>query len=83
MPPIRIKYWKLMSQLQNVMLHYFKYSTMYFIGRLTYFIGRVTFFNGMYDHHRTFTKILVDPAVIFSSHAMFINASTKDFTLMH
>ena len=28
-------------------------------------------------------KVVLDPAVIFSSHTMFINASTKEFTLVN
>ena len=30
-----------------------------------------------------FTHIFVDPEVIFSSHTMFINAATKEFTLVN
>ena len=38
---------------------------------------------GMLDHHEIFTHFFLNPEVIFSSHTMFINASIKDFTLMH
>ena len=37
----------------------------------------------MSDHHEIFTHISLDPDVIFSSHTMFINASTKEFTLVN
>ena len=36
----------------------------------------------MSDHHEIFTYFL-NPEVIFSSYAMFINAPTKEFTLTH
>ena len=37
----------------------------------------------MLDHHGIFYTIILDPEVIFSSHTMFINASTKEFTLLN
>ena len=37
----------------------------------------------MSDHHEIFTQFFLDPEVIFSSHPMFINASTKEFTLVN
>ena len=37
----------------------------------------------MSDHHEIFTQFFLDPEVIFSSHTMFINAQTKEFTLTH
>ena len=37
----------------------------------------------MTDHHGIFTQFFLDPEVIFSSHTMFINASTKKFTLVN
>ena len=37
----------------------------------------------MSDHHETFTQFFLDPEVILSSHTMFINTSTKEFTLTH
>ena len=37
----------------------------------------------MSDHHGNFTQLFLDPEVIFSSHAMFINARTNEFTLTH
>ena len=37
----------------------------------------------MSDHHRNFTQFFLDPEVIFSSHTMFINVSTKEFTLVN
>ena len=37
----------------------------------------------MSDHHETFTQFSLDPEVILSSHTMFINAPTKEFTLTH
>ena len=36
----------------------------------------------MSDHHEIFTIFFLHPDVIFSSHTMFINASTKEFTLV-
>ena len=30
-----------------------------------------------------FLQVFLDPDVIFSSHTMFINASTKEFTLVN
>ena len=36
-------------------------------------------FNEMSDHHGIFTQFFLDPEVIFSSHTMFIIASTKEF----
>ena len=35
----------------------------------------------MSDHHEIFTQYFWNPEVIFSSHSMFIYASTKEFTL--
>ena len=37
----------------------------------------------MSDHHEIFTQFFLDPEVIFSSHAMFINDPTKEFTPTH
>ena len=37
----------------------------------------------MSDHHEIFTQFFSDPEVIFSSHIMFINAATKEFTLVN
>ena len=37
----------------------------------------------MSDHHRNFKQFFLDPEVFFSSHSMFINASTKEFTLVN
>ena len=37
----------------------------------------------MSDHHGIFTQFFLDPEVIFSSHTMFINASTKEFTFVN
>ena len=37
----------------------------------------------MSDHHGIFTQFFKDPVVIFSSHTMLINVSTKDFTPIH
>ena len=37
----------------------------------------------MSDHHEIFTDIFLHPDVIFSSHNMFTNASTKEFTLVN
>ena len=37
----------------------------------------------MSDHHGIFTQFFLDFEIIFSSHTMFINASTKEFTLVN
>ena len=37
----------------------------------------------MSDHHGIFTQYFLDPEVIFNSHVMFINAFTKEFTLVN
>ena len=37
----------------------------------------------MSDHHEIYTNIFLDPEVIFSSHTMFINAATKECTLVN
>ena len=37
----------------------------------------------MLDHHGIFTQFFLDPEVIFNSHVMFINAFTKEFTLVN
>ena len=37
----------------------------------------------MSDHHEIFTYFFLHPDVILSSHTMFINASTKEFTLVN
>ena len=37
----------------------------------------------MADHHEIFTQFFFRPEVIFSSHTMFINAPTKEFTHTH
>ena len=53
-----------------------------------YFIGRVTLFfanNSLTECRITmeFIHNFLDPGLIFSSHTMFINASTKEFTLVN
>ena len=56
---------------------------MYFIGRVTLFFAN-NFSNGMSNHHGNFIQFFLDnEEVIFSSHTMLINASTKDFTPVH
>ena len=37
----------------------------------------------MSDHHEISIKNSLNPEVIFSSHTMFINAPTKEFTPTH
>ena len=37
----------------------------------------------MSDHHEIFTQFFSDPEAILRSHTMFINASTKEFTLVN
>ena len=45
-----------------------------------YFIGRVRLF---FANNLEFYTIFLDPEIIFSSHAMFIDTSKKEFTLIH
>ena len=62
--------------------YYFYEATMYFIGRVTLFFAN----NYLTEYRITMeflTHFFKDPAVIFSSHTMFINASTKEFTLVN
>ena len=54
---------------------------MYFIGRVTLFFANN--FNRISNHHGILTQFFKDPDVIFSSHTMFINASTKEFALVN
>ena len=56
---------------------------MYFIGRVTLFFANNYRFNRISNHHGILTQFSLDPAVIFNSHTMFINASTKEFTLVN
>ena len=37
----------------------------------------------MSDYHEIFKHFFLHPDVIFSSHTIFINASTKEFTLVN
>ena len=37
----------------------------------------------MSDHREFFTLFFSNPEVFFSSHTMFINTSTKEFTLVN
>ena len=37
----------------------------------------------MSDRHGIFTQLFLDPEVIYCFHTMFINASTKEFTLLN
>ena len=37
----------------------------------------------MSDRHEIFTQFFLDPEVNYSSHTMFINAPTKEFTLVN
>ena len=51
-----------------------------------YFKGRVTLFsanNYLVISDGILAQFYLDPDVIFSSHTMLINASTKDFTPIH
>ena len=55
---------------------------MYFIDFVTLFFANN--FNGMSDHYGNFIQFFLDPeVVIFSSYTMFINAFTKEFTLVN
>ena len=55
---------------------------MHFIGRLTTLFANNSF-NEMSEHHEIFTHFFLHPDVIFSAYTMFINASTKEFTLVN
>ena len=55
---------------------------MHFIGRVTLYFAN-NYLNIISDHHGILTQFSLDPDVIFSSHTMLINASTKDFTPIH
>ena len=37
----------------------------------------------MSDHHEIFTQFFLNHEVFFNSHTMFINTSTKEFTLVN
>ena len=37
----------------------------------------------MSDHHGIYTQFFLDPEVIFRLYIMFINAATKEFTLVN
>ena len=37
----------------------------------------------MSDHHEIFTQFFLNHEVFFSSYTMFINTSTKEFTLVN
>ena len=37
----------------------------------------------MSDHHEIFIQFFINHEVFFSSHTMFINTSTKEFTLVN
>ena len=37
----------------------------------------------MSDYHEIFTQFFLDHEVFFSSHTIFINAQTEEFTLTH
>ena len=37
----------------------------------------------MSDHHGIYTQFFLDPEVFFRSYIMFINAATKEFTLVN
>ena len=56
---------------------------MYFMNCVTLFFANNSIFNRMSDHNGIFTQFFLDPEVIFSSHTIFINASTKEFTLVN
>ena len=56
---------------------------MYIIGRVTLFFANNSIFDEISDHRRIFTQFFLDPEEIFSSHIMFINASTKEFILVN
>ena len=59
----------------------YRWPTKYFIGRVTLFFAN----NNLTGYQITmeFLHIFLDPDVIFSSHTIFINASTKEFNLVN
>ena len=59
---------------------YFK-STMHFIGRVTMLFANNSLMECLIT--MKFLHFFLHPDVIFSSHTMLINASTKDFTPIH
>ena len=63
-----------------MILQYWEF-TMHFIGRVTMLFAN----NSLMECLITlkFLHIFLHPDVIFSSHTMFINASTKEFTLVN
>ena len=54
----------------------------HFIFLFIYFFLLI-FFNRMSVHQRHFAQFFLHYELIFSSHTMFINASTKEFTPIH
>ena len=56
-------------------------STMHFIGRVTMLFANNSLMECLIT--MKFLNIFLHPDVIFSSHTMLINASTKDFTPIH
>ena len=55
--------------------------TMHFISRVTMLFANNSLMECLITME--FSHIFLHPGVIFSSHTMFINASTKDFTPIH
>ena len=60
---------------------HFGQSTMHFIGRVTMLFANNSLMECLIT--MKFLHIFLHPDVIFSSHTMLINASTKDFTPIH
>ena len=56
--------------------------TMHFIGRVTMLFANNSLMECLITM-KYFTHFFLHPDVIFSSHTMFINASTKEFTLVN
>ena len=54
---------------------------MHFIGRVTKLFANNSFMECLITMN--FYTFFLHPGVIFSSHTMFINASTKEFTLVN
>ena len=69
----------LYSKAGNALSSMLEQPTMHFIGRVTMLFAN----NSLMECRITmkFLHIFLHPDVIFSSHTMFINASTKEFTL--
>ena len=53
------------------------------MGCVTLFFANNYLANRISDQHGIYTQFFLDPDVIFTSHTVYFNAFTKDFTLIH